>query len=239
MIDISFDTSELVEQADRIAMLDSTTLAEMRLDAVNVVSLTVREKSIAQTHAELNLSRDYIETRIARAEAKGATARARITSEVRGATLQRFTGARQAVQPVKYTNSEILAKLGKSSFVNGALIGPRTVLPNGVASRVWTERRGDPSRGIEADKKAAGFTVDVNRKGAKTIRTAFTIPLKNNNGLGVFQRPAGGGDAKHLYGPSVYQVFRRYIKTNEQAIADTLRDEFVGRLDTKIQEILK
>ena len=26
---------------------------------------------------------------------------------------------------------------------------------------------------------------------------------------------------------------------DEQAIADTLRDEFVGRLDTKIQEILK
>ena len=64
MIDISFDTSELVEQVDRIAMLDNTTLAEMRLDAVNVVSLTVRKKSIDQTHAELNLSRDYIEARI-------------------------------------------------------------------------------------------------------------------------------------------------------------------------------
>src|SRR3546814_4593941 len=31
MIDIAFDTSELVEQVDRITMLDSTTLAEMRL----------------------------------------------------------------------------------------------------------------------------------------------------------------------------------------------------------------
>ena len=219
MIDISFDTSELVEQVDRIAMLDNTTLAEMRLDAVNVVSLTVREKSIDQTHAELNLSRDYIEARIARAEAKGATARARITSEVGGATLQRF-GAQQDVAPVNWSNSRIEA-LGHEF---GKWPG-------------WTYRKGDASRGIAEDKKAAGFTVDVNRKGAKTITSAFTMPLKNSNGTGVFRRE--GGEVKHLYGPSVYQVFRRYITTNEQAIADTLRDEFVGRLDTKIQEILK
>ena len=219
MIDISFDTSELVEQADRIAMLDNATLAEMRLDAVNVVSLTVREKSIDQTHAELNLSRDYIEARIARAEAKGATARARVTSEVRGATLQRF-GAQQEVAPVNWSNSRIEA-LGHEF---GKWPG-------------WTYRKGDASRGIAEDKKAAGFTVDVNRKGAKTITSAFTMPLKNSNGTGVFRRE--GGEVKHLYGPSVYQVFRRYITTNEQAIADTLRDEFVGRLDTKIQEILK
>ena len=221
MIDISFDTSELVEQVDLIAMLDNTTLAEMRLDAVNVVSLTVRKKSIDQTHAELNLSRDYIEARIARAEAKGATARALVTSKVRGATLQRFTGAAQETKPVNWSNSRIEA-LGHEF---GKWPG-------------WTYRKGDASRGIAEDKKAAGFTVDVNRKGAKTITSAFTLPLKNNNGFGVFQRPKGGGDAKHLYGPSVYQVFRRYITTNEQAIADTLRDEFVGRLDTKIQEIL-
>lgn len=219
MIDISFDTSELVEQADSIAMLDSTTLAEMRMDAVNVVSITVREKSINQTHAELNLSRDYIEARIARAEAKGATARARITSEVRGATLQRF-GAQQEVAPVNWSNSRIEA-LGHEF---GKWPG-------------WTYRKGDASRGIAEDKKAAGVSVDVNRKGAKTITSAFTMPLKNSNGTGVFRRE--GGEVKHLYGPSVYQVFRRYITTNEQAIADTLRDEFVGRLDTKIQEILK
>lgn len=219
MIDISFDTSELVEQVDRIAMLDSTTLAEMRLDAVNVVSLTVREKSIDQTHAELNLSRDYIEARIARAEAKGATARARITSEVQGATLQRF-GAQQEVAPVNWSNSRIEALGHKFGKWPG-----------------WTRRTGDASRGIGEGDKAAGVSVDVNRKGAKTITSAFTMPLKNGNGVGVFRRE--GGKVKHLYGPSVYQVFRRYIKTNEQAIADTLRDEFVGRLDTKIQEILK
>lgn len=219
MIDISFDTSELVERADRIAMLDNTTLAEMRLDAVNVVSLTVREKSIDQTHAELNLSRDYIDARIARAEAKGATARARITSEVRGATLQRF-GAQQDIAPVNWSNSRIEALGHKFGKWPG-----------------WTRRTGDASRGIDEDDKAAGISVDVNRKGAKTITSAFTMPLKNGNGVGVFRRE--GGKLKHLYGPSVYQVFRRYITTNEQAIADTLRDEFVGRLDTKIQEILK
>ena len=219
MIDISFDTSELVEQVDRIAMLDNTTLAEMRMDAVNVVSLTVREKSIDQTHAELNLSRDYIEARIARAEAKGATARARITSEVRGATLQRF-GAQQEVAPVNWSNSRIEALGHKFGKWPG-----------------WTYRKGDASRGIDEDDKAAGVSVDVNRKGDKTIRTAFTVPLKNGNGEGFFRRE--NGRVKHLYGPSVYQVFRRYITTNETAIGDDLRDEYVRRLDLKIQEILR
>ena len=219
MAHISFDASTLVGFDAKLAALDGTALREVGTAAANVVSLTVRGKAVDQTLAELNLTRDYIETRLARTEAKGNSATARVTSQVQGATLQRFR-AMLEVQPVRWTN----ARIEEMGHKFGKWPG-------------WTRRTGDESRNIDEDEKAAGISVDVNRKGAKTIRTAFTVPLKNGNGEGFFRRE--NGRVKHLYGPSVYQVFRRYITTNETAIGDDLRDEYVRRLDLKIQEILR
>lgn len=220
MAHISFDASTLEGFDAKLAALDGTALREVGTAAANVVSLTVRGKAIDQTLAELNLTRDYIETRLARTEAKGNSATARVTSQVQGATLQRF-GASQSTKPVRWTNARIEAMGHKFGKWPG-----------------WTRRTGDEARNIDVDEKAAGVSVDVNRKGDKTIRTAFTMPLKNGNGIGVFKSQTGGR-LKPLYGPSVYQVFRRYITTNETAIGDDLRDEYVRRLDLKIQEILR
>lgn len=219
MAHISFDASTLVDFDAKLALINATALREVGTAAANVVSLTVRGKAVDQTLADLNLTRDYIETRLARTEAKGNSATARVTSQVQGATLQRF-GASQSTKPVNWSNARI-RELGKD-------FGP---WPG------WTYRKGDAARDIAEDEKAAGTSVDVNRKGDKTIRTAFTVPLKNGNGEGFFRRE--NGRVKHLYGPSVYQVFRRYITTNETAIGDDLRDEYVRRLDLKIQEILR
>lgn len=215
---ITLDTSALTDQADNLGQLDAATLATMRRDTVNVVSLMVRDKSITQTVADLNLTRDYVEGRIARDEAKGGAALALVRSEVRGTTLQRF-GAQQATKKVSWSNRRI-EEMGHEF---GKWPG-------------WTYRRGDASRSIEEDQKAAGISVDVNRKGEKTIRTAFTMPLNNGNGFGVFRRELG--QVKHLYGPSVYQTFRRYISTNEQAISNSLQDEFMQRLDEQLEKAM-
>lgn len=219
MTTITFDASALHDFEQKLARIDAPTLRDVGITAVNAVTLTVRGKAVDQTLADLNLTRDYIETRLARTEAKGNSSTARVTSQVQGATLQRF-GASQSTKPVNWSNARI-REMGKD-------FGP---WPG------WTYRKGDAARGIDEDEKAAGTSVDVNRKGDKTIRTAFTMPLKNGNGEGVFRRENGA--VKHLYGPSVYQVFRRYITTNETAIGDDLRDEYVRRLDLKIQEILQ
>lgn len=215
---IRFDTTNLEGYADALAKLNSAALVKVRAMSVNVVSLSVREKAISSTHEELNLSRPYIEQRIARSEAKASNPTARITSEIRGATLQRF-GAQQAVETVNWTNSRIRGL--------GVEFGP---WPG------WTERTGDDSRGIAKDKKADGVIVDVNRKGEKRITSAFTMPLKNGNGQGVFRRK--NGVELYLYGPSVYQTFRRHITTHEEEIVEELRDDFVVRLDALIEEVL-
>lgn len=216
LVDISLDMSDLGVLADDLLFLDAQTLLEMRVKAVNVVALTVKEKSVEQTTQELNLSRAYVAGRIRRDEAKGGAAKAYVRSQVRGTTLQRF-GAGIIEKPVTWSNARITSMGKKFSPWSG-----------------WTKRTGDPSRGIAPDFKSDGVGVDVNRKGDKRIASAFVLPLKNGNGLGVFQRK--GGALEHLYGPSVYQTFRRYVQTNEQAIQDNLRDEFTGLLDRKISE---
>ena len=217
MIEIKFDTSELLDQADNLAKLDAEALSAIRTDVVNVVALRVREKSIRQTVADLNLSRDYVESRIDRRPAGRKIALAQVVSEIRGTTLQRF-GAALDTKPVNWSNAKIEG-MGKKF---GKWPG-------------WTRRTGDASRNIDEDNKSDGVSVDVNRKGLKKLSTAFTMPLKNNNGEGVFRREFGV--IKHLYGPSVYQTFRRYISTNEQEIATDLQDEFMVRLDEKLRAI--
>lgn len=216
---ISIDTTDLVEAADRLRLLDAQTLAELRSSTVDVVSLNVRTKSINDTHKQLNLTRDYIEARIERDEmrAGGNAARALIRSQVRGTTLQRF-GATQEVRPVNWSNERIQA-MGKKF---GKWPG-------------WTYRKGDSLRGIDEDDKAAGVSVDVNRKGAKTIKSGFFLPLRNGNGFGVFRRE--NGKLEHKYGPSVYQTFRRYIAENEELISRELIDTFLGGLDDRLQQI--
>lgn len=224
---ITLDTTDLLDVTDKLRLLDATTLSELRRATVDVVALTVRTKSINDTVKQLNLTRDYVEARIARDEtqASGNAAKALLRSQVRGATLQRFTGSRINTAPVNWSNSRIQdmgKKFGKWSG--------------------WTYRKGDALRGIPENMKSAGYTVDVNRKGEKTIASAFTLPLRRGtadggNGVGVFQRPKGGGDLKHLYGPSVYQTFRRYITENQQTINDELRDTFLGGLDDRLRKL--
>ena len=184
---ITIDTSDLLDQADNLAMLDAETLATMRSDTVNVVALKVREQSIKDTVSSLNLSRDYVESRIERSESSKRSPSARITSQVRGTTLQQF-GIKQQTKAVNWSNDRILQIADEKAFTNGVVTGPRRVLPGGKVSALWNERVGDEARGIAANSKAAGISVDVNRKGAKTIKTAFTMPLRNGNGIGVFQR---------------------------------------------------
>jgi hypothetical protein len=245
---IDLDTTDLLEAADRLAVLDVQTLREIREATVDAVSLSVRKAAVAETVKQLNLTPAYVDERISRKRGKREVSLTQdlVISPVRGTTLQRFgSGIKQETKPVKYTNADIMAITRKYGFQGGVAmgsgkarpyaIGPKATLPNGVVSKIWTQRMGDPSRGIPADRKADGISVDVNRKGMKRIASAFTLPLRNNNGTGVFRREKG--EIKHLYGPSVFQVFRRYAREKEADIMAELQDSFLLKLDAQLSKI--
>ena len=217
--EINIDTTALKGLDDKLKVLDSAALRELRTSAVDIVSLSVRKAATSETVKQLNLTRDYVEARIERDEAKarGNTALAVVRSQVRGATLQRF-GAERGERPVTWSNSRILG-MGKEF---GKWPG-------------WTERKGDASRNIAPDFKSDGVWVDVNRKGDRQIASAFTMPLRNNNGLGVFRRT--NGKVEHLYGPSVYQTFRRHVQEKERDIQAELTDNFLAGLDSRLAQL--
>ena len=86
-------------------------------------------------------------------------------------------------------------------------------------------RTGDALRGIPAGRKHAGVAVGVKKGAKKKIKRFFLIPLQRGPKgakqgawiqedeeklFGVFLRTGKGKkDIKHLYGPSVHQLWRR------------------------------
>lgn len=91
--------------------------------------------------------------------------------------------------------------------------------------------------------RPAGVSVHVHsRGGRKKMRKGFLLPLKDSGGYGVFVRTGPEGKrtrnarrdwstVKHLYGPSVDQVFRGVREEARPQIRKALRSEFRRQLD--------
>lgn len=108
-------------------------------------------------------------------------------------------------------------------------------------TRASKRARGDALRGIPAGRRQAGVSVKVGRKQArKKMPGAFLIPRRAGqesgaNGMGVFIRTGPGKkDIKHLYGPSVSQVFQSAIEKISAEIAPALEQEMQRLLNVEL-----
>ena len=86
--------------------------------------------------------------------------------------------------------------------------------------------------------KKPGVSVKVSRQGPrKVLKKAFLLTLKAGaeagSAQGVFMRV--GGKLKHLYGPSVDQLFRRIKDEISPQIVMDLSDAFFKQLDYELQ----
>lgn len=234
MLNLGFDTTDLIELADDLARIADADMRGIRQASVNAVALTVNRKSVDAAVKDLNLTRDYVEGRIARDEANGGAAKAYVRSMVRGTSMQRFGGGMTTLkQPVNWTNDDILAA--------GHKFGPWSG---------WTRRTGDQyaDRNIPANMKSKGVVVKVHKSGgSRGFEHGFIAPLNRGkeaggNGFGLFartKRPGAKNGIRHVYGPSVYQTFRRYIQDDEPNISASLQDEFTSRLDEKLKDLMR
>lgn len=105
-------------------------------------------------------------------------------------------------------------------------------------TRAASDASGDPLRGIPAGRKQAGISVGVKKGGArKKMRGAFLMPLRagnvgGGNGMGVFIRTGPARrDVKHLYSPSVDQLFNGVA----EALVPTIETELEAALLRQIQ----
>lgn len=96
---------------------------------------------------------------------------------------------------------------------------------------------GDRMRGIPSGKKQAGVSVHVRRnESRRKHRKAFLLPLKTNGWMGAFIRfGPGEKDIKHMYGPSVDQVFKDVREEIRPQIRRDLAAEFRRQLNYAIQ----
>ena len=164
---IKVDTSSLTTLLGGMSQLDGAALAGLRDSTVNTVSALVRRQAVQETFNYLNLTREYIDSQMARAQAEKGSGRATLSAMIRGTTMQRF-GLAQRIRPVNWSNDRIQA-MGKDF---GAWPG-------------WTRRRGDQygPRNIPENMKQNGVAVQVYR-GRPTLVSAplaWVITPKRSN----------------------------------------------------------
>ena len=220
---IKVDTSSLTTLLGGMSQLDGAALAGLRDSTVNTVSAQVRQRAVQETFNYLNLTREYIDSQMARAQAEKGSGRATLSALIRGTTMQRF-GLAQRIRPVNWSNDRIQA-MGKQF---GEWPG-------------WTRRRGDQygPRNIPENMKQNGVAVQVYRgRPAVVFNHGYIGGLNKGNGYGLFLR-SKGGNLRHEYGPSVYQTFRYFIHERETDIADQLEVEFGARLNQMLKGFLQ
>lgn len=148
----------------------------------------------------------------------------------------------------EYLHERMSLKLGADSSRPRAVITARrrhTTLATYGARQLTqpvkhpARSKGDARLGIPPGQKAAGVSVEVRRGQRKNMRGAFLMPLLNGNGFGVFLKTGPGKkDYKHLYGPSVYQLFKATLERMHADIQQDLFGEVSTSLDSEIEKVL-
>ncbi|MDP2262677.1 MAG: phage tail protein [Hydrogenophaga sp.] len=219
---VEVDVSKLDRLADRLGDLSGEALGEMSMRVVNEVVDETYDLALPRMLSRINLTEPYVRERMTvnKATSPDLPKASIVASGDRRlmTTLARYDG-QQAVKPVNWSNDRI-AGMGKK-------FAP---WPG------WTKRTGDDRRGIAANMKGAGATVEVVRGRRKPIEDAFFMPLRNGNGMGIFRRTGKGDrDYKHTYGPSVYQLFAYTAK----AIINDVADNLENRVATEAERLLE
>lgn len=219
-LEVGFDFLKPSERAlEILKQVDPASQGVVIVRAVNEVTDRIYDTARSRMNAGINLTDEYLrENMEVRHATDNGRPRAVIAARFRATTLARYD-AKQLVQPVKWTNDRIASAGHKTGKWPG-----------------WTKRKGDEMRGIPPDMKQAGVSVEVTRGVRKPVlgAKAFLMPLKNGNGMGVFVRQGPGKkNYRHLYAPSVYQLFRTQVDAMFDDIGTDLAETVLDALAQK------
>lgn len=133
--------------------------------------------------------------------------------------------------------AEIVARGDRPSMTRLASYDARMV----IVPRTTRGRSRNTGRlGIPQGSKQSGIDVTVVRGSEKTMGSAFLLRLKqgseDGNKFGVFIRE--GKRKKHLYGPSVYQLFRWQAERITDEVADDLETTLIERVQEQLDRII-
>ena len=212
---IEVDVSRLERLAHQLDGIDATAFGEAAVRVVNEVADDTYELARPRMIKTINLTDDYVKRRMRVEHATSANnVVASVVASGASADMTKLAAydGRQITKPVNWSNERIAQAGHKFGKWPG-----------------WTRRTGSAVRGIAPNLKAAAATVEVVRGSVKPVTNGFFMPLRNNNGLGLFTREGPGQkNYKHRYGPSVYQLFRK--------TADLMLDEVGADLEKRIAD---
>jgi hypothetical protein len=213
-LEVTLDLSQVQGLADALGKVDPAAINAGARQVVNAVVDNTYETIRPRMIRTINLTDTYLKERM----------------EVHHAKVS--TGNNINAQIVARGANDKLTRL----FHYGALM---------MSQEVKHPRRskGDFShqRNLSAGTKGAGAMVEVTRGAPKVVEGGFFMPLRGTNGkVGLFKRKAGQKKYKHLYAPSVYQLFKAYADLKfTQGVESELDEKLALMVGKIIDESLK
>jgi len=208
---VEIDISRIERLGEALGGIDSGSLGEASMRAVNAVADETYDLARPRMLATINLTDTYVRDRMTVNHAtnpNNVSASIVASGDKSSMTILARYGARQLVQPVKHP----ARSRGDQLY----------------------------SRNIAPGMKAAGISVEVTRGGRKPITNAFFMPLRNAGTVGLFTREGDGKKAYlHRYGPSVYQLFRTTARNMIDEVTDNLENTLVEEVNNHMKAVLK
>lgn len=208
---IKIGIDQITAMADQVGQLDAQVFGAAAQAALNETIDRTYDLASDRITTGINLSDDYLRRRMTVDHASGNKLEAAITATGSRAMMTRLAtyDAAMVIVPRKTT---------RPSRATGAL----------------------PIR-IGVGAKQGGVRVAVTRGAPKMSTDMFMLPLRTGSVLGekfgVFRRV--NGKLKHLFGPSVYQLFAYQAPRMVDEVADDLQQALLDRVEEQVDRIFK
>ena len=203
---IEIDVSRLSRLDGQLAQLSEAGFGEAAVEVVNRVADQAYDLAVPRMTQRINLTPEYVRDRFV------------------------IEKANNPADP----RARVVALGGKAHTTILARYNARQLMQ---PTQSLKGRKGDALRGIPAGQKASGISVEVTRGANKGMGNVFFMPLRNGNGMGVFMRMGEGRkNYRHLYGPSVYQLFRY---TLNHGLVDEVAQDFERQLGDEAERLLQ
>lgn len=208
---ITIGIDQITDMADRVGQLDAQVFGKAAQAALNETIDRTYDLASDRITTGINLSDDYLRRRMTVEHASGSKLEASITATGSRALMTRLAtyDAAMVIVPRKTT---------RASRAKGLL-----PIPIGVGA------------------KQGAVRVTVTRGSTKMGTDMFMLPLRTGNVLGekfgVFRRE--GGKLKHLFGPSVYQLFAYQAPRIVDDVAEDLQQTLLNKVEEQVDRIFK
>ena len=218
---VKIDVSKVNDLVDRVSQLSPDQLGGVIVDTLNEVVEETYVLSRKHIQKNINVKDSYIDRTMGVEKATPGKPTATITAAAVDTNVSHY-GAMQLAREVNWTNEDITAAGHKFGKWPG-----------------WTYRKGNTALGIESGEKVAGVAVEVSRGSKKKLGPMFMIPGKvDKDGTGLVFRRNAAGKVQGVYGPAVYQLFRKTAEAIYEETADRLEKSIVDMAEREFAKNL-